>query len=68
MGYLLKEEKAEEIRKKYRNSYIAEQLGLSGAYVSLILHRKRQITKHVAYSFTKIINMDLEILDLFERV
>lgn len=68
MGYLLKEDKAIEIREKYKNSYISNQLGLSGAYVSLILHRKRPITKHIAYSFTKIINMDLEIEDLFERI
>ncbi len=68
MSYILKENKAEEIREKYKNSYIIEKLGLSGPYVSLILHRRRAITKHIAYSFTKIINSELEIEDLFERV
>lgn len=68
MGYILKEDVAEQIRNKYRNSYIVEKLGLSKPYISLILHRKRPIKKHIAYSFTKIIDMDLEIEDLFERV
>ena len=68
MGYYLKEDVAKEISSKYRNSYIVEKLGLSKPYVSLILHRKRPIKKHIAYSFTKVIDMNLEIEDLFERV
>lgn len=66
MGYILKEEKANEIKDKYRNSYISERLGLSKTYVSLILHRKKEIKKHVAYSFTKVLDSELEINDLFE--
>ena len=66
MGYILKEDTANEIRAKYRAGYIAEKLGLSKSYVSLILHRKRVIKKHIAYSFTKVIDSELEINDLFE--
>ena len=68
MSYILKENKAEEIRGKYKNGYIADKLGLSQTYISLILHRKRHIAKHVAYSFTKVLGSELEIEDLFERV
>ena len=66
MGYILKEDIAEQIRLKYKNSYISTKLGLSQTYISLILHRKRAIPKHMAYSFTKVINSELEIDDLFE--
>ena len=62
MSYILKEETAQEIRKKYKNGYISEKLGLSGPYVSLVLHRKRGIPKHVAYSFTKVIDSEKEIM------
>lgn len=68
MGYILKEKIAEQIRAKYKNGYISEKLGLSTSYVSLILHRKRPIKKHIAYSFTKVIGSELEINDLFELV
>lgn len=68
MGYVLKEEEAEKIRSKYRNSYIAENVGLSQVYVSVILHRKRPIPKRLAYAFTKTIDSELEINDLFEFI
>ena len=68
MGYLLKQNIADKIKAKYKNGYIAEKLGLSKTYVSLIFHRKRVIPKHVAYSFTKILNNEAEINDYFELV
>lgn len=68
MGYLLKEDQAPMIRTKYKNGYIAEKLGLSKTYVSLILHRKRVIQKHVAYAFAKTLGTELEIDDIFERI
>ncbi len=66
MGYLLKEEKAEEIRNKYKNSYFIEKLDLSGTYISLIIHRKKPIAKHVAYAFAKSIDTNAELEDYFE--
>lgn len=68
MGYLLKKEVADDIREKYKNSYITKKLGLSGPYISTILHRKRPIQKHIAYSLTKVISENAEINDFFERV
>lgn len=68
MGYILKDGVAENIREKYKTGYISTKLGLSNTYVSLILHRKRIIPKHVAYSFTKLLNSDAEINDYFKLV
>ena len=68
MRYILKEETASLIRRKYRNSYIMETVGLCASYVSQIINRKRRVPKNVAYTFTKAINSEYEIEDLFDRV
>jgi len=68
MAFILKENTAEEIKRKYKNGYIAQKLNLSGTYISLILHRKRPVAKHMAYAFTKVINSEAEINDLFEEI
>lgn len=68
MGYLLKDEMAKLFSAKYKNSYIADGIGLSGTYISLILHRKQTVPKRVAYAFTKLINSEAEIDDYFELV
>ena len=66
--YILKEDSCKEIREKYRNQYIANTIGISSCYISLIMNRKRKISKFMAYAFTKCINKEYEIEDLFERV
>lgn len=68
MGYLLKEDVAKNIRKKYKNGYLSEIIGISPTYVSLIFHRKRIIPRRLAYAFTKAINSELEINNLFELI
>ena len=68
MSYVIKEDKAEEIKKKFLGKYIAMTLGRSQSNVSLILNRKLNVPKTTAYAFTKVIDKDLEIEDLFERV
>ena len=68
MGYMLKEDEAKKIKAKYRNSYIANEIGISQTYVSIILNRKRHIPKRLAYLFTKVIDSESEINDLFEYV
>lgn len=68
MKYILKQDKAEEIRQKLKNKYIADVSGLSLCYVSLIMTGKRQVNKRIAYPFTKAVDSELEIDDLFERV
>lgn len=68
MSYRIKEDKAKEIKNKIRNLYIAQTLGKAPSSVSLILNGKLNIPKTTAYAFTKVIDKDLEIDDLFERV
>lgn len=66
MNYRLKKDKAEEIKKKFKNSYFIDNIGISKCYVSLILNCKRSASKKVAYCFTKLIDSEAEISDFFE--
>jgi len=66
--YILKEEVAEEVRNKFKNKYLADTIGISLPYVSYILHRKKNVSKRLAYFFTKTINSEKEIEDLFDLV
>lgn len=68
MGYLLKKEMANIFSKRYRNKYLSDELGISGTYVSLILHRKQKVPKRIAIAFTKVINPEANINDYFEIV
>lgn len=68
MRFVLKEDMAQLIKKKYRNTYIIDTVGLCSSYVSQILNRKRAVPKNVAYTITKAINSEYEIENLFERV
>ena len=66
MSYRLKEDASIEIRKKFKNIYFEQVVGLSKIYVSLILNRHRAIPKRIAYCFTKAIDSNAEIEDYFE--
>jgi len=68
MSYVLKQDKAKEIKKKYLGTYLAETLGITRGYMSRLLNGKVKCPKTTAYAFTKIVDRDLEIDDLFERV
>lgn len=68
MGYILKKQKAEVIRSKYKNSYFVNNLDLSNTYISLIVNRKQHIPKRVAIAFTNIIDKNASINDIFDEV
>lgn len=68
MNYSLKEEVSKEFRKKYKNQYIVDNIGMSKTYISLILNRKRNCPKRVAFAITKLIDSKAEITDFFEEV
>ena len=68
MRFLLKNSSSDLIKKKYKNTYLIETVGLCASYISQIINRKRAVPKNVAYTFTKAINSELEINDLFDRV
>lgn len=66
MNYKMKEDVSKKVRSKFKNTYFEEVIGISGAYVSLILNRRRACSKRVAYYFTKAIDSESEIEDFFE--
>lgn len=68
MRYVLKKDASDIIKRKYRNTYIEEKIGLCASYVSQIVNRRRAVPKNVAYTFAKTINSNYEIEDLFDRV
>ena len=68
MRYLLKEDASKDIKKKYKNSYFVSTVGLCTSYISQIMNRRRAVPKNVAYTFSKAVNNEYEILDLFDRV
>lgn len=66
--YLLKEEASKEIKNRYKVINLGATIGICRSYVIQMVNRKRKVSKPVAYAFTKCINSDYEIEDLFERV
>ena len=66
--YVLKEEIAEQLKRKYRGDYFAKEIGISNTYISLILNRKKTCPKRIAYCITKVINNEAEIEEYFERI
>ena len=66
MRYLLKSDVAEMILDKYKNSYLVKELNLCESYVSLILHRKKSVTKRTANDIRKLIDTNAEITDMFD--
>ncbi len=65
--FILKEKEAERIKRKYKETYIAEEVGISTTYVSLILARKKTCPKRTAFCIAKTISENAEIDDFFER-
>lgn len=68
MRYILKKDSSELIKKKYRNTYLIDTVGLCSSYISQIINRKKAVPKNVAYTFTKAINSEYEIDDLFNMI
>lgn len=66
--YLLKDEKIEYLKGKYRQDYFANEVGISNAYVSLIFSQKKTCPKRIAFCIVKAIDKDAEIEDFFVRV
>lgn len=67
MRFVLKEEASKLVKIKYKNRYLIDTVGLCASYISQIVNRKRAVPKNVAYAFTKAVNSELEIEDLFDR-
>jgi len=66
--YLFKKGSKEEITKKLKISYLADNTGLSRVYLSNIINSKVAVKKAIAYCITKLIDKEAEIQDYFIRV
>lgn len=66
--YLFKKELKEEITKKFKISYLADNTGVSRVYLSNIINSKVAVKKAIAYCITKLIDKEAEIQDYFIRV
>lgn len=68
MRFILKKDASELIKKKYKNTYLMDTVGLCASYTSMIVNRRKAVPKNVAYTFTKAIDSDYEIKDIFDIV
>ena len=66
--YLFKDELKDEIIKKFKIKYIADNVGISTVYLSNILNSKVAIKKAIAYCITKTLDKEKEIDDFFIKV
>lgn len=64
--YFIKEERAKEIKRKYKQEYICTEVGISKCYISLILSKRKSCSKKTAYCITKLMDENAEIEDYFE--
>ena len=65
--FKIKEEQGERIKRKYKLTYIAEEIGVSITLLSFILKGKRPCSKKLAYCITKFIDSEAEISEFFVR-
>ena len=63
--YYFRQDVLEKVKAKYKSSWICKEVGISNAYVSLILNDKKSCPKRIAYCITKAIDKNAEIMDYF---
>lgn len=63
--YKFKKDKYEEVINKYKIKGMAEKIGITATYLSLILNNKTECKKTVAYCISKAIDSEAEIEDYF---
>jgi hypothetical protein len=66
--YKFKKEKLEDVKRKNKLGYIAEEVGITQTYLSYVLNNKYNCSKVVAYTITKVLDKDKDISYYFERV
>ena len=67
MTYKIKKDKVKYIKAKYKLQYISENTGITQGYISRIFSGKN-CKKATAFSICKILDKNLEIEDLFDKV
>lgn len=68
MSYVLKKDKASEIKNKCKCKKLADDLDKTPSYISLLINRKITCPKTTAFTFTKMVDENLQIEDLFDFV
>ena len=66
--FTIKEEQAERIKRRYKLSTMAEEVGISTTLITFIFKKLRPCSKKTAYAITKYIDSEAEIDDFFVRV
>lgn len=68
MKYIIREDKAELITSKYKNTYLADKIKVSPSYISLILNGKRLVSYSVANTITQVVDENLSVEELFKTI
>ena len=63
----LKQEKAEQIKEKYKLDYIAKQLGISKQFISYLFNNKRTCSKKTAIKILEVIGNESDIEEYFDE-
>lgn len=66
--FAIKEEQAERIKRRYKLSAMAKEVGISTTLITFIFKKLRPCSKKTAYAITKWIDSEAEIDDFFVRV
>lgn len=67
-GYMMKDDAIKKLREKYKLEYIANKVGISFSYISMITNKRIHCSKMVAYAITKTIDSEAEVDELFDRI
>ena len=65
--YMLREDQL-DLKRKIKQNYACEVIGLTNAVMSNILNRKVACRKVVAYCIVKFVDKEAEIEDYFEKI
>lgn len=65
--YKFKKELKNEALKGRTITYLANEIGITKVYLTNILNGKRECSKVVAYSITKVLNNEKELKDYFVK-
>ena len=66
--YVIKPEISEKIKNTFKYSFFIKELGYTKSYVSLVVSGKKSIPRYSAFAFTKCVNCDYKVEDLFDEI
>lgn len=66
--YVIKPEVALAIKNTFKYSYFIKELGYTKSYISLVLSGKKSVPRSSAYAFTKVVNYESKVEDMFDVI